>query len=76
MVGEKKMKKYKGTNCEILNNSNLNFTYKAICPYCGKIEKPRKITCQILPIKSQSIKLVKCDNCGNLYDVFLEEIEN
>lgn len=71
----KTMKKYKCKNCKIINNSDINFTYKAICPKCGKEEKTRIITCQIVPIKVQCIRVVCCSKCKNVYDIILEELE-
>ena len=70
------MKKYKGKNCKIINNSGIDFTYQAICPKCGKEEKVRTITCQLIPAKLQCIKVVCCPKCKNVYDVILEEIKD
>lgn len=67
--------KFKATNAEIIHNDKTDFTYRPICPCCGNKEKAKVITCEMLPLQSQSIAYVKCSQCGKYFDVILDLIE-
>lgn len=67
--------KFKAKNAEIIHNEKTDFTYRPICPYCGNKEKAKVITCEMLPLQSQSIAYMKCSKCGKHFDVILDLIE-